>query len=311
MLSTEEVLKKIRKHRAKRIFLQIPEGLKNRALDLAKELERNDLEVFISADPCFGACDLRFSEAEKLGCDIILHIGHSDFGIKTRIPVIYEEYRIDIDPIPFLNKNLDKLKPYKKIGLVATVQHLSCLEPAKNFLEKKGKYAHTGTPTKAKHPGQILGCDYSSATCLESMVDCFLFLGTGRFHPVGLATHVKKPVLFLDFETGKLENMEKEKEKTQIIRMMRIEKAKELTNFGILVSTKPGQLNLKTAEKIKGRLEKSGRNAWIIIMDEIRPEKMLGMKLDCLVDCACPRLSEDSGLFKKPILRPEDIDLLK
>ena len=42
----------------------------------------------------------------------------------------------------------------------------------------------------------------------------------------------------------------------------------------------------------------------------IIPEKLLGLNLDILVNCACPRMNEDFKLFKKPILNPEDIESL-
>jgi 2-(3-amino-3-carboxypropyl)histidine synthase len=122
--------------------------------------------------------------------------------------------------------------------------------------------------------------------------------------------NVEKPILFLDFETGKLENLEKEKFRLIKIRAAQLEKAREAKNFGILVSTKPGQVSLALAEKSKKDLESKGKNAWILVAGEFAPEKILGLKLECLVDCACPRLAEDISLFKKPIIRPEDIGKL-
>jgi len=89
-----------------------------------------------------------------------------------------------------------------------------------------------------------------------------------------------------------------------------LEKAKEARNFGILVSTKPGQGSLALAEKAKKDLEKKGKSAWILVAGEFTPEKILCLKLECLVDCACPRLAEDVSLFRKPIIRPEDIGKL-
>ncbi|RKX41817.1 MAG: diphthamide biosynthesis enzyme Dph2, partial [Thermotogae bacterium] len=67
---------------------------------------------------------------------------------------------------------------------------------------------------------------------------------------------------------------------------------------------------IKSAEKIKKKLDNAGKNSWILVADEITPEKLLGLRIDCLVDCACPRIADDSQYFKKPILRPEDIDEL-
>ena len=46
-----------------RILLQFPEGLKQEALSHAKKLEKEGNEVFISASPTFGACDLALDEA--------------------------------------------------------------------------------------------------------------------------------------------------------------------------------------------------------------------------------------------------------
>ena len=77
--------------------------------------------------------------------------------------------------------------------------------------------------------------------------------------------------------------------------------------FGILISSKPGQLQLRTAERVKERLEREGKKAYLLVLDEIRPEKLMGLKLDCLVNCACPRLTEDIESFGKIILGPEDL----
>jgi len=312
MFSTKKILREIKKYKSKRIFIQIPEGLKTKVLNLAKELEKHNIDVFISIEPCYGACDLRDAEAKKLGCDTLLHIGHSELPkLKSRIPVIYEDYRIDTDPIPLLMKNLDKLKPYKTISLVTTLQYIDSLKPAKEFLKSKGKEICIGTPLNAKYPGQILGCDYSAAKSVEEVTDCFLFLGTGRFHPVGLAMNVKKPVLSLDFEKNDINDLTNEKEKLQRLRIMHIEEAKKYKNFGILVSTKPGQLNIKTAESIKKKLEKLNKNAFILVFDNIESSKLMGLQIECLVNCACPRLAEDSEKLGMTILNPDDVNLLE
>lgn len=307
MFDIERVSGEIKKQGAKRVLIQVPEGLKTKALEIANKMEKEGIITFICIETCYGACDLRDKEAEKLGCDMILHIGHSDLGIKTKVPIIYEEFKINFNPIHLLEKNIDKLKPYKKISLTTTLQFISSLEKAKKFLESKGKRVFISKPKKAKYSGQVLGCDYSAT---KSGVDCFLFMGSGFFHPLGLAMNVEKPVLFLDFEKGILIDMRKEKERQQKIKFAQLEKAKEYKNFGILVSIKSGQFNLEIAEKIKQKLEKSNKNAFMLVFDEITPEKILGLKLDVLVNCACPRISDDFKMFKKIILNHEDVDRL-
>jgi 2-(3-amino-3-carboxypropyl)histidine synthase len=307
MLETSSVLTKLKRLKAKKVFIQVPEGLKMMVLDFSKSLEKSGLTTYISVDPCFGACDLKDREAKALGCDAFLHIGHSDYGLKPALPVIYEEYRIEFDPTPLLRKNLPILKSFKRIGLATTVQYLSSLAKASTFLKKQGKKVILGTPSKGGHPGQILGCDYSSAKTIEPGVDCFLFLGTGTFHPLGLAIGIDKPTLFLDFESTELIDMAQEKRNLQKLRYAHIAKASQARNFGILVSTKPGQAHPKMAEQAKEKLESLGRRAWILVADMITPEKLTGLQVEALVNTACPRIREDAKLFKKPIISPEDI----
>ncbi|MCK4714410.1 MAG: diphthamide synthesis protein, partial [Candidatus Aenigmarchaeota archaeon] len=98
MLS-ENILKKLKSLKAKKVFVQIPEGLKTRALEISGFLDKEGFETVTCVEPCFGACDLRDSEAKRLGCDALLHIGHTDFGLKTALPVVYEEWQLDFDPV--------------------------------------------------------------------------------------------------------------------------------------------------------------------------------------------------------------------
>jgi 2-(3-amino-3-carboxypropyl)histidine synthase len=311
MLELKAILPKLNRLKARRVFIQVPEGLKTRVLGFSRALEKSGLKTFISLEPCFGACDLRDREARALGCDALLHVGHSDYGLKTALPVIYEEYRIDFDPVPLLRKHLPELKPYRRIGLATTLQYLPGLALASAFLKSQGKKILLGSPTRARHPGQILGCDYSAAKSLEPSVDCFLFLGTGTFHPLGLALEVEKPVLFLDFESTELMDMAQEKANLQKLRYAHIAKASEARSFGILVSTKPGQAHPRQAEQAKEKLESLGRRAWILVFDQLTPDKLLGLQVEALVNTACPRIREDAKQFKKPIISLEDIDLFE
>ncbi len=311
MLELQKILPKLKRLRAKSVFIQVPEGLKTRALDFASKLEKAGIRTFISIEPCFGACDIRDREARLLGCDALLHVGHSDYGLKACLPVIYEEYRIDFDPVPLLRVCLPDLKPFRRIGLVTTVQYLPGLALASGFLKRHGKKVLLGAPTRARYPGQILGCDYSAAKSIEPSVDCFLFLGTGTFHPLGLSLEVEKPVLFLDLEGTGLIDLAQEKRSLQRIRYAQIAKASEARSFAILVSTKPGQAHPKQAEQAREKLEALGRRAWILVADQLTPSKLMGLKVEALVNTACPRIREDARLFKKPIISPGDIDLFE
>ena len=56
--------REIAKRNVKRVLLQLPEGLKPEAEKLVEIIESVGATAIISADPCYGACDLALEEAE-------------------------------------------------------------------------------------------------------------------------------------------------------------------------------------------------------------------------------------------------------
>ena len=66
-----------------RVLLQFPEGLKQKALEYAVKIEKGGDEVFISASPTFGACDLAIDEARSIKADKLIHFGHGEFQVPT------------------------------------------------------------------------------------------------------------------------------------------------------------------------------------------------------------------------------------
>jgi len=280
-------------------LLQAPDGLKRKVLKIADNLG----DVLIDCESCYGACDIAINEAKILGCDGIIHLGHSKL-VESDLPVEYKELRESFNIKPFLKKlNIKE----KKIGLVTSVQFIDSLKTVKEFLENKGKIVKIG---KGKfNPGQILGCDISSAKEIEKDVDAFLYIGSGHFHPLGLVLQTKKPVYLLDLEKNEVEEIRKLKEKFLKQRFATIALAKDAKTFGILISVKPGQLKLELAKKIKKNLEERGKKAYILVFNEIKPEKLEGLDLDCYINTACPRIAvENRTEFKKPILNYEEIE---
>lgn len=276
-------------------------------MHIVQELEKAGNEVLISCEPCYGACDLRDIEAKRLGCDKIIHYGHSKF-VDSDIPVEYVEIKSG-EKIAIPENEIKKLTGFQKVGLVSTLQFVDSLPQIKEQLEKIGKEVLIGSSSnKNFYDGQILGCNTGAAKAVENRVDCFLFIGSGRFHPIGVALASKKPVLVFDTEKNRIEKVETEKFLKQ--RLATIEMARDAKTFGILVSTKPGQTNLKAAEELKERIEKSGRAVYILVMDEIKPEKIEYINnIDAYINTACPRIGiEDRTLFKKPILNLDEME---
>lgn len=314
VLSAEErakVLEAVKRRKARNILVQMPEGLKTKALEIADEIEAlaRGLSAVVFADPCYGACDIPYHEALDLGCDLIVHIGHAAFedsGTKTKIPVVYLEHPSADDPVPLLRREICKLDGYTKIGLLAPVQQVKNLPAVKKFLEGAGKKVvigprpKSGGASKTKYDGQVLGCDVSSAKKLEPKIDCYLYVGGGLFHPLGLLKITEKPLFVCDVERHTIEDITHERVILEKRRLMKQAAFKGAYRVGLLISTKSGQLN-KGWQEHKHHIESLGKKVVVIAMNEIQQDKILGLKLDVLVNTACPRI-EDDLTFSVPII---------
>jgi 2-(3-amino-3-carboxypropyl)histidine synthase len=127
-LEEERVKQAILKLGAKRVLIQVPEGLKPEALRLAEIIEKTGALPIISADPCYGACDLATSAAEELSVDLLVHYGHSKMVSSEEVSTLYIEARASAEIDDAVRKALYLLTPYHKIGLATTVQHVEKLE---------------------------------------------------------------------------------------------------------------------------------------------------------------------------------------
>ena len=75
-LELEKVITHIMDKKPKIVCIQLPEGLKTKALDISKEIEeRTFSKVIIWAGSCYGACDV--PDLTKLGVDLLIQWGHS------------------------------------------------------------------------------------------------------------------------------------------------------------------------------------------------------------------------------------------
>lgn len=76
-LELEKVIDAIKREKAKVVCLQLPDGLKPKATEIAEYIEsKTDTKCTIWLDSCFGACDLPI-EIERLGIDLLIQFGHS------------------------------------------------------------------------------------------------------------------------------------------------------------------------------------------------------------------------------------------
>lgn len=300
----ERIKQEITKLGAKRVLLQMPEGLKREAPKLAKIVEKSGALAIISADPCYGACDIAVNEAQGLGVDLIVHFGHAKMVKHEPIPTIYVEARATVTVDTAVEQSFTLLSDYTTVGLATSVQHLQMLNQAREILTRAGKAVIIGDTGQMGYPGQVSGCNYSNVKSIANEVEAFLFVGGGMFHALGIALSTSKPTFIADPYDNRAYPINDEAHKILKQRFASIQEAKNAKKFGVFVGLKPGQKHLDTALHLKEEAEKAGKAVYLLVAREITPETLLDFpSIDAYVNTACPRISLDaSGKFQKPVL---------
>jgi 2-(3-amino-3-carboxypropyl)histidine synthase len=303
-----DIIKKIKDLKAEKVGLQFPEGLKIHATKIAREIEQETgALVIISADPCYGACDV--ADVDMMdSVDVLVHFGHKPLPIEYDLPVIFVDARSNMDVLGCVGNSISMLEGYKKIGLVTTAQHLHLLDKISDFLEINGKeiLMEDGVGTLK---GQILGCNFSAIKKVDA--DAYLYVGSGNFHALGIKLFTDKPVIVADPYLGDAREIEEFADRILRIRSARIAKAMDAKRFGIIVSTKKGQSRLELAKSLKTMLENEGREGFILLLDDVSPAILMPfMELDAFIMTACPRIAiDDSIMYKKPLLTPQELEI--
>jgi 2-(3-amino-3-carboxypropyl)histidine synthase len=143
-LEQRRLAEKILKARAKLVLIQLPEGLKTYGPELAYSVENLGALAIVSADPCYGGCDLAISEAERLGADLLVHYGHTKMLEQKAFPTLYIEAKSG-RPVKYaVTRALRLLQKWRRIGLVTTAQHIQSLDEIRSLLVEKGKVVLIG-----------------------------------------------------------------------------------------------------------------------------------------------------------------------
>ena len=289
---------KLRKRGAKTVALQFPEGLKRKAAGIAAALREEGFDVIVSGEPCYGACDLSLGLLEY--ADVLVHFGHAP--VDDRPDVICEPYTVGFD-IAVLGKAVPLLKGVKT-GLVTTVQHAHLVPVMEAFLKAHGiAVGVAGGSGRTPLPGQVLGCSFEAAKIPGTEI--ILFVGTGHFHPIGIALATGKRVIALDPLAGTVEEVSGGALLRR--RFAAIEKAREATTVGIIVSSKSGQNRIGLARRLAGLRG----NAVLVMMCEVSPGELLNLGFGAYVNTACPRLAYDDQVrFPVPVLSPPEYEIL-
>lgn len=176
--------------------------------------------------------------------------------------------------------NLDEIRNIKlqgKIGLVTTIQYSHYLKSIQKII----KNSIIG--------GSILGCNIIQAKKIINKVDSFLFIGTGKFHAINLASNLNKPIHIFNPETNQLYQItEKEINEFKSRKKGSYMKYLNADKIGILISIKPGQYNLKKALELK---KKSKKQSYLFLFNTLNPSELENFpQIQAWVNTACPRI---------------------
>ena len=306
----ERIVEQIKVRNAKSVGIQLPEGVRPVATELADTIAaKTGTEVIISGNSCYGACDIDDKLLRIV--DILFHFGHTEyFGshslLSEREKVCFIELRSEVDVKHAVKTAVKELKG-ETVCVVSTVQHIHMLKDAISVIAQHGKNAITGKSPMLRYAGQVLGCDFSAA---KVPCDEILFIGSGSFHPAGLALYTGRRVVAADPFTNQLMIFHGEEERKK--RYLAVARALDATTFGIIIGMKSGQCNLREARRLKENAMQRGLNAYLIAMDEITEARLLAYKyeVDAFVNTACPRLAEDFIQGKMLLLSAREFEVI-
>ncbi|XP_055628762.1 2-(3-amino-3-carboxypropyl)histidine synthase subunit 1 [Toxorhynchites rutilus septentrionalis] len=302
---------RIREMKAKRVALQMPEGLLMFSLVISDIIERfTEADTIIMGDVTYGACCVDDYTAKALGADLLIHYGHSclvPVDQTAGIKVLYVFVDIKIDVLHFIESVKLNFPKNRKLALVSTIQFVATLHLAAKEL-REAEYDVVIPQSKPLSPGEILGC---TAPRIEND-RVVIYLGDGRFHLE--AAMISNPSL----EAYKYDPYEKKftREHYDHAAMRRnrkkaIDDSRDAKKFGLILGTLGRQGSTKVMEHLQRRLKHHKRQAVIILLSEIFPNKLeLFKDVDAFVQVACPRLSIDWGTaFAKPLLTPYELSV--
>ncbi|XP_051848118.1 2-(3-amino-3-carboxypropyl)histidine synthase subunit 1 isoform X2 [Antechinus flavipes] len=298
---------RVRQAQAKKVALQMPEGLLMFACTIADILERfTEAEAIVMGDVTYGACCVDDFTARALGADFLVHYGHSclvPIDVSAQgLRMLYVFVDIRIDTAHLVDSVRLTFPPATSLALVSTIQFVSTLQIAAQ--ELKTEYKVCVPQCKPLSPGEILGC---TSPRLPEEVEAIVYLGDGRFHLESIM--IANPGISAyryDPYSKVLSREHYGHELMQAARQEAICSARSARSWGLILGTLGRQGSPKILEHLESRLRPLGLSFFRLLLSEIFPNKLgLFPQVDVWVQVACPRLSIDWGTaFPKPLLTP-------
>lgn len=300
----------------KLIGLQFPDGFRDYAHAFAARFERElGVPCVVSGDPSYGACDVAL-DLEKVGVDVLVHFAHSEMPSVSslyKFPVLFIPARHRA-PVADVVVKAAALLPGKRVGLLTTAQHGHKLGEAWDALKAAGYEPVVGKgDNRVLLPGQLLGCNFTAGSVVEDLVDGFVYVGSGDFHPIAIQWGTTKKVVLADPYTGDVKDLDAVMDRLTRQRFAAIQQAKDAKRFAILVGTHVGQARMKYALGLKKMLEDQGKEATLVALAFFSPFNLQYFRhMDCFVNTGCPRITTDDAMrgYTVPMITPPELEVV-
>jgi len=293
--------------RAKRIIIQLPEGLQRCVEMIVSELQRyveSDIDIVVTLNPSFGACLIDEYTADSIGANLIVHFGHLEYPYyKPRKKTVFipVEYRgVDRDKILNMLMNLC-INQTGRVCLITTAQHIRLVNNIVPTLARR---------CNVEFKGIVLGCKpVDVRDCKRTVV-----IAGGRFHCVTQALYaISSDVLCLDPYTYNLWNPRKEAERILRVRYWKIHSARNAKKW-LLIDGVYGQSRPEILRRIVELLRNKGYSyivAKVLRLDESVLRNIGVENFDVIVILSCPRIAiDDLAHIEVPILTPGEALML-
>lgn len=182
--------------------------------------------------------------------------------------------------LEFNEKKISELKLPINIVIAYSIQYKEVALKIKEILSKKHKILSTI---------QVLGC---SSPKFPKETEAILLISSGKFHAISLAATTN--ILVYLFESNNIKKISEEeidlfnkRKKVSYLKFLNAEK------IGVLISTKPGQENLKKSLSLKFK----NKIPYFFISNNIDTKEFENFGIKSWVNTACPRLDFDSSII--------------
>ena len=268
---------RLRQMGARAVALQFPEGLLLYACTIADIIERfacakGVCEVVILGDVTYGACCVDDLCAAALGCDLLVHYGHSCLVpiSKMATDVMYVFVEVTIDTAHLVDTVCLNFPPESKLALCGTIQFGGALNAARTALVKR--LAAVQIPQcKPLSAGEVLGCTAPYITGCDAVV----FVADGRFHPEAvMVANPQLPLFRYDPYSKTITRERYEHERMHSLRRDAVRKAQGARHWGLVLGTLGRQGSPEVLRHLQKLLELRGHTYSTVLLSEVFPSKL-------------------------------------